>query len=764
MASLSDPGNNNRVPALRPAPGSHCAAPWLPPMAATVPVVAAEPASEYASFASILGLLWRHKTTLAGFVLGGLLLGIVLAATQQRTYQAKASLEVQMPNEDYLNRRQLNPVTEPGVILLEPFLQTQARLIQSETILVRVIEKLGLVKSPEFNPAPGLFDRTVRKWMGSARREGAPASRDLLEEVRRGLGVRLAGQTQIIEISFEASSPKLAADIVNAVAEEYRSQTLSRLVASTTQTARLLSTEIGDLESGVNEAEKRLRAFVASNGMLIGDKKESFAESKMRQTQSALGVAREARVAEQSHYEMVRNASPDALAKTLDSETLRAYRVKLTELRQKLAEESEVLKPAHYKIRQLKAEIAEVEESFERERTGILARLKSQYEAARFRESSLQTDYDHQAGLVSSSMDRSIQYDALKADLDTRRKLYDNMLQRVKDAGVVSAIQASNVRVVDPAYPPEKPIKPNKVLYGALGLTSGVFGGLLFLFVKEQQKGGASPRPIQAHPSLDVPHLGSIPRLASSPLFDGRTLEPVEGAEMAAGPASEESARLELAAWSRIGSPAAESFRRILPNLLYTTRAASRPRLIAVTSPARGDGRTVAATNLAIALAQSGRSVLLVDGDQVNPRLHKIFRLPNEDGLVDLVEGPTGGEHPDVVWMTDVPGLCVMPGGSRIRRLAGLTEDRRLPMLLDRLTRDFDIVLMDTPPLFGHANDGGLLAQHADGVVLVVHAGHTSPDLLDAALRHCHDRGLQVIGKIVNYAEPPAPFALHNRA
>ncbi len=705
---------------------------------------------EYATFGEFASLLRRNKAVFSLFVVAGVIFAALLAFTQTPMYQARALVEVEMPNEDFLNRQQLNPVVGPGIIQIEPFLQTQVKLMESDTTLLAVIDKMQLAQHHEFNPKPGILKQLKQRMTNKV--PGPVTSRTVLETIRQHLTVRLFGQTQIVEIVFDASDPKLAAGFVNSLAEGYRAQALQRMVGSSTQTEQLLSGQIEEQKRSLVDAENKLREFVSNNSLLVtSNDNESFADSQLRQVQGALGIAHDTRIATQSQYEMVRTASPEALGKMLDSDTLKSYRVKLAELKQQLAENSEVLKPAHYKVRQIQAEIDALQRDFEQERAGILARLKSQYEAAQFHEDSLNRDYDRQARTVATQMGKSIQFNELKHDLETRRTLFDSMLRQVKEAGVVSALQASNVQLVDPAVAPELPVRPNKMLYTAIGLSAGSLLGLVFVFATDRRKGANTAVPLTRKVDCNVRQLGAIPMIAN-PVHPGPQSALQGDAQTAHGAADN---CLELAVWRNLDSAASESFRRILPHLLYSSQRSTRPRVISVTSATHGEGRTFVACNLATALAQSGRKVLLVDADRINPRVHDVFGVSNESGFTELIlqqPGQSGGGPVDTVWSTGMHNLFISPGGRGMARLATLTHDPRMPAALDRLCGHFDMILIDTPPVF---SDGDALAigQHSDGVLMVVRPGQAPQDLFEASVEHCLQHGLPVIGKIVNCSE-----------
>jgi capsular exopolysaccharide synthesis family protein len=715
--------------------------------------------TEYISFREAVAFCWAEKRVLTAFVLAGVLLSLLLVLIQKRVYQSKTSIEIQMPNDDYLNRRHLNPVVEPGVILLEPFMQTQMKLIQTDTMLLRTVDNLGARRHPDLFPAPGKLTILSSTVFGRNKRSDIPPSNAaILEQIRKRLNVRAAGQTQIVEISMESSDPKFATDFLNALTKEYRAESRERIVALASQTADLLSAQIEELKKAVEEAENELRAFVTANTLLIGGDKESFAETELRQTQAALGKAHDARLGEESRYETVRNASPEALAKALDSDTLRAYRVRLTELRQKRAEAIEVYKPAHYAVRQIEAEIKEVEMAFEREHSSILARLREQYQAAQLRENALQQDYERQAGMVANQMGKSIRFTALKRNLDTRRQLYESMLEKMKEAGLVTAMQASNVRVLDPATLPERPIKPNKLLYAAIGLASGVLNGLFYLLVIKRNSAVQRPRAAVEEPS-QITHLANVPKLDAEAGRWPEVLPSNPESELALTESNMLRATnisFELTAFRRKDSEGARAFQSIVKRLFFSAPRGSRVRLLTVTSACHGEGRTTVVCNIGAALARTGLMVLIIDGDRINPRLHHIFGIPNETGFTDLIAQHVDGTRSmasESSWVTEVPGLFVLPGGQSMGRLASLLDDPRALGVLDGCCRDFDVVIVDAPPILS-PGDARSLCMHADQVLMVNRQGCASEQLIAAAERQLNEYGCRVAGKVINCYEP----------
>lgn len=707
--------------------------------------------AEYQSFRVTAGTFWRRKLLLGSSVLLGMAIAVGAAYMQPRIYRARTSLEVQMPNEDYLNRRQLNPIAEPGVILLEPFLQTQMKLIQSDTMLLRVVQKLGLREHAELNPAPGALARLKRRLTGEKSALMSDAGR--LEILRRNLTVRLLGQTQIMELLLDAENPHFAAQFLNTLCTEYQLESRNRVVQSATETAEMLSGEIGELKQAVDNAESNLRSFVAAHGLTVSDDRESFAEAQLRQTQSALGTAREARIAEQSRTTVLRSAPPEVLARSLDSDTLRAYRVKLTDLREQLAEAIEIYKPAHFKVRQIQAEIAEVDTAFEHERQSILARQRNLYDSAKFREEALRHDYDQQSQQVAGQMSQAVRFSALKRELETRRQLYDAMLQKVKEAGLVSAIKASNVRLIDPANIPDAPVKPNKPLFAALGATSGLFAGLVLVFARAPRPASREVVTPAGHAVIDLAHLGSIPRIPGAVPNWPAALAPDPEIELATRGREQSIRPGELAALRDV-STAWRAFQSVTDQILYSAMQVRHSRILTLTSSRSGEGRTTVACNVAAALAKTGLNVLLIDGDRMKPRLHEIFNIPNHTGLVDIVARELDPSAiAAAIRPTTLHGVHVLPAGKHSNQLPALAGDPRLTAVLNRLRSGFDVILLDAPPVSVAADVMGLI-RHTDAVVFVVRPSHTSEQAIESSLRLLERNGASVIGKIVNHGEP----------
>jgi capsular exopolysaccharide synthesis family protein len=204
--------------------------------------------------------------------------------------------------------------------------------------------------------------------------------------------------------------------------------------------------------------------------------------------------------------------------------------------------------------------------------------------------------------------------------------------------------------------------------------------------------------------------------------------------------------------WNRKPSIFAESFRATLPSILFNGSAEGRPRVIVMTSPNPGEGKTTIATNLAIAISEITRHVLIIDADLRRPRLHHVFNVENRKGLSELLnsdEEMTAHRVHEHLHETDVPGLLVLTSGQEIKDSSKLFYSRRLPELLHILRGEFDTLIIDSPPIL-QIPDSRLLGRFADGLIMVIRSGYTARESAMLAFQRLSEDGSRVLGTIFN--------------
>jgi succinoglycan biosynthesis transport protein ExoP len=702
-------------------------------------------------------ILQRRKGTLILIAFLGLLTSLLLTIPQTPIYQARGSIEIQNLNENFLNARNVSPTADDGGSSAPGAdIQTQAKILQSESLLDRVVAKLDLGKKIFPDDGSGRLS-AWRKALGLGEARQSSTREKLLTLIAKNLKISTEANTRLVEIRYDSTDPHLAADFVNTLTSEFVQQNLESHWKTTQQTGEWLTHQMEDVRIKLEKSEDELQSYANASGLLFTSEKDNVAEEKLRQLQEELSKAQADRVASQSRYELASTAAPESLPEVLDDATLKEYQVKLTDLRRQLAEISSSLTPAHPAVKKVQAQVTALESALDKERTSVIERIRNEFESAQRREHLLAANYASQARLMSEQAAEVTHYSILKREVDTNRQLYDSMLQNVQEAGMTSALGASNIRVVDSAIAPARPYKPSVVLNSALGLLAGAFFGMAFIVVQER-----SDRSIQAPGEttiyLDVPELGAIP---SAKAVRNRLPAYYQNGKALENKKSENGKpwQVELVTSNMKQSPLADAFRATLTSILYSGENGDRPRIIVITSTNSGEGKTTVACNLALALAEIGpsvlmQSVLLIDGDLRRPRLHEIFGVPNRWGLADLLEGrtpPNGCEG--MVFKTCYRNLNLLPSGSSTVNVGALLHSPRAVAFLNRMREEFHTVIIDAPPML-NMPDARVLGRLADGVVLVVRSAQTMRDAAVAANQRLTEDGTRVLGTILNQWDP----------
>ena len=702
-------------------------------------------------------ILRRRKGTLILIVFLGLLASLLFTIPQTPVYRARGSIEIQNVNQNFLNTRNVSPTADDGASEAPGSdLQTQAKILQSESLLDRVVAKLDLGKKLFPDDGSGRLS-AWRKALELPEGKQASTREKILALVAKNLKISTEANTRLVEIRYDSTDPQLAADFVNTLTTEFVQQNLESHWKTTQQTGEWLTRQMQDVRIKLEKSDDELQSYAQASGLLFTSEKDNVAEEKLRQLQEELSKAQADRVTSQSKYELASTASPESLPEVLDDPTLKDYQVKLTDLRRQLAEISSSLTPAHPAVKKVQAQVTTLELALDKERANVVQRIRNEFRSAQRREHLLAGTYASQARLMSEQAAKVTHYNILKREVDTNRQLYDSMLQSVQQAGMTSALGASNIRVVDSAEPPTHPYKPSVPLNSALGLLAGAFFGVAFVVVQERaDRSIQGPGDTESY--LDVPELGAIPSAKAGlnrlPAYyqNGKALKNKKSE-------NGKPSQVELITSYNKPSLIADSFRATLTSILYSGENGDRPRVIVITSANPGEGKTTVASNLALALAEIGpsalmQSVLLIDGDLRRPRLHEIFGVSNQWGLADLLEGktpPNGCEG--MVFKTGFRNLNLLPAGSSTVNVAALLHSPRAHELLKQMREEFHTVIIDTPPMM-HMPDARVLGRIADGVILVVRSAQTMRDAAVAANQRLTEDGTRVLGTILNQWDP----------
>jgi len=316
---------------------------------------------------------------------------------------------------------------------------------------------------------------------------------------------------------------------------------------------------------------------------------------------------------------------------------------------------------------------------------------------------------------------KGIDYGVLQRDANTNRQMFDSLLQRAKETGVSAELKSSNIRIVDGAIVPGSPISPNKSRNLMLAILEGaaLALGLVFLFEYLDNR-VKSPEEIKRY--LHLPFLGLVPALDSKHTARNALIH-------AEAPA-----------------PFAEAFRGIRTNVLFSSTEEGGHSVV-VTSTAPSEGKTLVATNLAVALAQASQRVLLLDGDMRKPRVHEVFGQPRLPGLSNVLVG--NAKASEAVRPGPVANLWLMPSGVTPPNPAELLASKRFKDFIATLEQHFDWVIVDSPPAIA-VTDASVIAHVVQGVVFVVRCERTNKHTALTALDQLLSAKAKFLGGILN--------------
>jgi capsular exopolysaccharide synthesis family protein len=699
-------------------------------------------------------LIRRYKLVLISAACCCSVAAYAFAMMQPKLYRAHAAVEVQGLNGSLLAARSIDPfaIKEASI---DKYLQTQVEVIQSESLVTATLQKLKPVELNRLNYRSG------REWIKTASK---PSLQQLVAEVRDHLHVEPRAGTSIIDISVEMPEAELSSSFVNALTDMLIQRSVETRLRAGAKTRDQLAAQLNVARAALREAEERLVQYTRSSGLIITAETNTVVEEKLRQLQTEMSAAESDLAIKQARYATLMASPAERLPQVLDSPQLHEHQSKLTELRRQRSELESIYTSSNYRVRQIEAQIKELQAADERERQNLLLRIKNDYDAAANRRQLLADRFFQQHREVTRQAGNAVSYNILKRDVDASRQMYDSLLQTFREAGVSLSMVASNIEVLDVAQKPESASSPRPLQNLLAGLLLGGFLGGIVVLLKDRSEGYLRA-PGDASLCLGLPELGSIPaiRPASVPyLTDAKIFQLTPDQETGSNPDGVASRELGTIAESAGGvvpqdSEVAESYRIVLASMLTLARRPVAARTFLITSPNAGEGKTTAVAHLAVALARLGYRVLAVDGDLRRPRLHSTLGVPNGVGLRELllnttIMSPVKALN-EYVQATPNGNLYVLTGGLS----KGNSWDLLLPdvvtPLFSYLKTKFDYVLIDSPPVL-NAADARILARAADRVILVVRSGSTDRQSAAAAGVQLAVDETPVLGVILNDCDP----------
>ena len=696
---------------------------------------------EEAQRLNVLGLARRFWLLLLAMTILGAAAGFASIVLTSPRYKTLLLMEVQNANTGL----SANTVAQGNNETSEVDIQTQVNILHSGSFLRRGAERMQ--SETVLPPSTG------RDIFSRLRQRIHPATQDPLEVFRTGLNVavqsfeaRPVNHTRLIELSCESTSPDVAAQFLNAMAQEFVEDTSHSRIQTAQKTSEWLAAQIEETKSRVQEAEEKLRDFVQASGNVFAGQDATLDDTKLAQLKGELSRIQAERIARQTHYEATQKATPDSLAEVLDSPTLRGYQTQIEGLKRDRAVLSITYTAKDKKVEKIDAQIASLQKSYEAELSSTLKRIENDYRTSLRQEKLLSGAYDAQSQRVGSEASKTAQYNSLKREVDTQHQMYQTLLVQESQANLSSSVPVNPIRIVEASAPPEEPYKPKPALNISMGTLFGlvIAGGIVFL---KERMDRSIKTPGASRRMFNAPELGVIPNLGTNALLpkaNGRGSQ-----DLVLNADHDDSTA--LATWQSGPAFITESFRGTLASILRNQASAKNQKMILITSPGPAEGKTTVVQNLGIALAESGRKVLLVDADFRRPHLHRKFSLPNEWGLIDLLceDRPLSEYPPEQMGVfTGFPGLSVFPNRVTQNNVSKALYSPRLLAILETLAHRYDMVIVDAPPILSVA-DTRIVASLTDALILVLRSGVTQREAAMEAYQLIQEDGLTLLGTVL---------------
>lgn len=685
-------------------------------------------------------ILRKHQWLILTFLFTVVTVATIATFKMKPVYEAAARVEVD--KESPVNMQFSDQSSYEDYLDTDAYIETQAKILDSETLAMDTIRSMDLGKYPEFggNSAATAFGQG-----GATFRRPA-----ILGEFLGDLTVKRVPDSRLIEVRFDAENPQLAAEVVNAHLQNYIEQNFKSKYDATTQASNWLSSELEELRIKVEKSEDARLAYERENQIWQVDEKQDITTQKLADLSKAVTEAQTELSGKEALYRMAMSGEVDAIPTVRDSAVISGLEKQKSDLDEQYADASNQYGPNFPKVQRLKDQEAQVDADLAKARNVIMDGIREDYNTALSHVQILQEALDKQKAEANDMAEKLVQYNILEHDAEANKQLYDGLLQKLKEASITAGLRSSNIRIVDPALVPSNPSRPNKAHNILLALLVGLIGGVgLALFREYLDNTVKSPDDIESLTGL--PSLAVVPTLPGSNGHYSRLARlGREASPQAPGP------RVEMLSYVQPKSQISEAFRALRTSLLLS-QAEHPPQVILVTSALPREGKTTAAVNLAVTLAQLGDRTLLIDSDMRKPGIRRALNLTStkEGGLSSYLAGVCTLDEVTIPHPA-ISNLSALTTGPVPPSPADLLSSHRMREGIAELRRRYKFIVIDSPPIMA-ATDAVILSALTDGVLLVVRSGETPKEAFTRAKDLLTAVKCRLLGVVLNGVDSTAP-------
>lgn len=682
----------------------------------------------------------------------GVVVVVALVASFLATplYRATATLQIERQNPDILTFKDVAAVDYAWSAYTD-FYQTQYKILASDAVARRAVERLGLLNHPAFAPEeaarPGLVARLrslLPRPPGGSRRDPMDLAAARLAAALEIIPIR---NSRLVTVSWVSPDPTLSATVANGVVDAYIQFNIQSKYTTSDQASEFLINQIGELKREIASLEERLQAYGEAKSIVSIDDSSNITMQALSDAATRRAAARAELARAEAAWRAVASAPPEGLPEVLRSELIARLKQEYASVEAELSEKARRFKDDWPGVQELRSRLEQNRTRLDLETAEIARKVVLSAESERRRAAAevanldtLVSEREHEAQALRRD---SVEFANLQSEVRKKRDTLAALLSRQNEMALSTRLRdldatSSNVRVVDRARPPAAPFRPNKRLNLAVGLVLGLGLGVGLAFFLDYLDNTISSAS-EIEPLVGLPALAVVPR-------HGPQADPL--ARMRRRAAQEPEGSVDLVAFRDGGAGVSEAYRELRTALLLSS-AGSPPGRILLTSAVPEEGKSATAINLAVVLAQLGRRVALLDADLRRPRLHKVFGKSADAGMTTFLSGM----EPDLLRLvvpTGIAGLDLVPSGPIPPNPSELLNAEIFagagPLLLQR---GYDHVVFDSPPVLSVA-DPVIIASVVDAVILVVRAGRTARQSVRMAAERFSQAGIRPVGIVLN--------------
>ncbi|MHB8174660.1 MAG: GumC family protein [Nitrospirota bacterium] len=647
----------------------------------------------------------------------------VLAITlfSKPIYEASSLIYIDTSASQFVPQKK--PVPMDG----QAYIETQVGILKSEALAKKVITRLNLDMN-HIDDARSSLD--ILGLIGIDNDTGTVKD-DRTETLRRfmsNLIVQPINGTNLLRVSFESGSPGLAAKAVNETVQAFMEQNLDMKVAPAEKYINWINGALGEIKNNLSQSARKLDDFRKHSNLVAG-KAGNTPLLSLTDLSSKLLSAEAKRYDAEIKWRQAQRLSKKpgglmSLPEVNNNENFQYIINKQRAAARLLAAQSKEYGDKNPRMVRLRNEISVLDRQVQSESDIIADSLKNNYEAALKSEQSIHAALAREKSKTINYGRLSNEYTLRSQDIDSTREMYKLMLNKLQESDVLGSMNISNVQLIQKAYLPEKPVRPNKPFNILIGLIFGALAGIGSAFAYERfEKTYSSPDKLEEQ--LGLPVIGMVPNYESpGDKYPGR-----------------------IAVDTASSSPVAESFRTLRSNLRLSDRSGS-PAVIQICSALQSEGKSTISVNLACAMAAAGEKILLIDCDIRRPSLHRFFKANNNSmGLSGILSGKVKLE--DAIITSRFPNLEFIPSGTSGSDSWALVGGETMRNTLRILREKYDRIIIDCPPYLG-ISDASMLSPLTDGAIIVVRSGQTSKKTILKLKKNLEHIKAVILGVVLN--------------